>query len=89
MNCQQLAQRISSLRPELSDVEVARLCLVILSAGDDHRKLADEVGVAWPCRNPFQGIVARALEVVHAYEEALEILRDPQPPKPAPDRRAP
>lgn len=31
-------------------------------------------GVAWPCRNPFMGIVARAVELVHAYEEALAII---------------
>ncbi|MEX0818028.1 MAG: Ni/Fe hydrogenase subunit alpha [Pirellulaceae bacterium] len=46
------------------------------------RKLADEVGIDWPCFNPFQSIVARGLELVHAYEEALEILRDYQPVRP-------
>ena len=35
---------------------------------------------AWsPCRNPFQSIIARGLEVVHAYEEALAILQDYRP----------
>ncbi len=43
------------------------------------RQLSDEVGIQWPCFNPFQSIVARALEVVHAYEEALEIIRDYHP----------
>jgi len=43
------------------------------------RKLVDEVGIDWPCGNPFQAIVARALELVHAYEEAIEIIRDYQP----------
>ena len=33
-------------------------------------------------KNVFRSIVARALEVVHAYEEALEILRDYRPPQP-------
>jgi sulfhydrogenase subunit alpha len=46
------------------------------------RRLADEVGIAWPCANPFKSIVARGLEVVHAYEEALSILRDYRPAKP-------
>ena len=32
--------------------------------------------------NVFRSIVARALEVVHAYEEALEILHDYRPPQP-------
>ncbi len=35
---------------------------------------AESCGIAWPCRNPFMGIVARAVELVHAYEEALAIL---------------
>lgn len=46
------------------------------------RSLADEVGIDWPCHNPYQAIVARGLEVIHAYEEALSILRDYQPVRP-------
>ncbi len=45
--------------------------------------LSTEVGVQWPCFNPYQSIVARALEVVHAYEEALEIIRNYVPPDPS------
>lgn len=45
------------------------------------RRLADEVGIAWPCRNPYQSLVARGLEIVHAYEEALQILKTYTPPK--------
>ena len=40
------------------------------------RRLADEVGLAADCRNPFKNIIARCLELVHAYEEALSILRE-------------
>lgn len=40
------------------------------------RRLADEVGLPLNCCNPFKSIIARALELVHAYEEALGILRD-------------
>ena len=43
------------------------------------RRLADELNIDWPCRNPFQAILMRGLEIVHAYEEALEILRDYRP----------
>ncbi|RMG35762.1 MAG: Ni/Fe hydrogenase subunit alpha [Planctomycetota bacterium] len=43
------------------------------------RRLADEVGLEHPCRNPFRAIVARALEVVHAFEEAIGILRAYRP----------
>lgn len=39
------------------------------------QRLADEIGFEHPCRNPFRSIVARALEVVHAFEEAIAILR--------------
>ena len=36
------------------------------------RTLADEVAIDWPCFNPFKSIVARGLELVHAFEEALD-----------------
>ena len=38
-------------------------------------RLADEIGMSAPCRNPFKSILARSLELVQAYEEALSILR--------------
>ncbi len=47
------------------------------------RQLADQVGIAWPCFNPYQSIVARGLEVVHAFEEALSIMSDYQGCSPA------
>jgi coenzyme F420-reducing hydrogenase alpha subunit len=31
-------------------------------------------GVSWPCRNPYMGIVARAVELIQACEEALAII---------------
>lgn len=40
------------------------------------RRVADEVGIAWPCKNPFKSIVARGLELIQAYEEALGILKN-------------
>ncbi len=46
------------------------------------RQVSDDVGIAWPCRNPYRSIVARGIELIHAYEEALGILRDNQPPRP-------
>jgi coenzyme F420-reducing hydrogenase alpha subunit len=39
-------------------------------------RLADEIRFESPCRNPYKSIVARGLEIVHAYEEALAILRE-------------
>lgn len=47
------------------------------------RQLSDDVGITWPCFNPYQSIVARALELVHAYEESLQIIADYQPFAPA------
>jgi len=46
------------------------------------RLLADELKIESPCVNPFKAIVARGLELVHAFEEALDILRSYQPPQP-------
>lgn len=38
-------------------------------------QLSNHVGIKWPCFNPYKSIVARAIEVVHAFEEALEIIQ--------------
>ena len=46
------------------------------------QRVAEEVGFEVPCRNPQKAIIARALEVVHAYEESLEILKDYRPFQP-------
>jgi coenzyme F420-reducing hydrogenase alpha subunit len=37
------------------------------------RQAADECDIAWPSRNNFHSIVARAIEVAAAFEEALRI----------------
>jgi len=47
------------------------------------RRLAIDAGFANVCRNPFKGIIARAIELVHAYEEALSLLRQYNPKGPA------
>lgn len=47
------------------------------------QRLADEVGMESSCRNPFCGIIARGLELVQVYEEALNILRDYRPTGPS------
>jgi sulfhydrogenase subunit alpha len=43
------------------------------------REVAADIGFSVPCRNPFKAIIARGLELVHAYEEALDILRTYRP----------
>ncbi len=46
--------------------------------------VAKEVGMTPPCRNPFQSIVARAIETVYACDEALRLIANyTQPDKPA------
>lgn len=47
------------------------------------RRLADEIRYETPCQNPFRAILARGLELVHAYEEAIEILKSYRPPQPS------
>jgi coenzyme F420-reducing hydrogenase alpha subunit len=46
------------------------------------KQLATEFGFDRGCTNPYRGIIARAIEVVHAYEEALAIIKDYQRPDP-------
>lgn len=58
---------------------LARVNLNLEQLKPKARRLADEVGIDWPCWNPFQSIVARGVELVHAYEEAIEIIRDYEP----------
>jgi coenzyme F420-reducing hydrogenase alpha subunit len=44
------------------------------------REAALASGVEWPCRNPFKGVVARAVELVHMCEESLAIINAYQEP---------
>ncbi|MFO1019807.1 MAG: Ni/Fe hydrogenase subunit alpha [Planctomycetales bacterium] len=39
-------------------------------------RLADELQFPAPCTNPFQSIVARGIELVHAFETALGIIKN-------------
>lgn len=61
---------------------LARINLAREKLSPAARRLADEIGLEQPCQNPYKGIIARALEIVHAYEEALTILREYQPFQP-------
>jgi sulfhydrogenase subunit alpha len=40
------------------------------------RREAERCGVAWPSRNNFESIVARGVELIVAYEEALRIVKE-------------
>jgi coenzyme F420-reducing hydrogenase alpha subunit len=39
------------------------------------KRAAEKCGISWPSRNNFQSIVARAIEVIDAYEEAIAIVK--------------
>lgn len=39
------------------------------------RELTQEIGLRTPCTNPFKSIIIRALEVLHAVDEALRIIQ--------------
>lgn len=58
---------------------LARVNLNRLQLSPSAQRVADEIGWETPCHNPYKGIIARALEVVHAFEEGLEILRSYRP----------
>ena len=54
---------------------LARVILNRSHLSDTAQRLADEVGFPADCLNPFRSIIARSLELVHAYEEALSIIK--------------
>lgn len=60
---------------------LARMHLNYDRLSDSAKRTADEIGFSLPCRNPFRSIIARGLEMIHAYEEALTILQQYRPPK--------
>ena len=43
-------------------------------------ELASEAGLGATCRNPFQGIIVRAIEVLHACDEAIRLIENYEPP---------
>ena len=55
---------------------LARLNLAREQLPPGARSLLDELPLAWPCRNNFQSIIARAVEMAAAFEEAVAIVRD-------------
>jgi sulfhydrogenase subunit alpha len=61
---------------------LARVSLNVDKLSPTARRLADETKIDWPCFNPFKSIVARGLELIHAFEEAIEIIREYRPAHP-------
>lgn len=60
---------------------LARVSLNRDRLSESARRVADEIGFETPCYNPFKAIIARGLELIHAFEEGLQILRRYQPQK--------
>lgn len=54
---------------------LARVNLNLERLSPTARRVLGELRIAWPCHNIFQSIVARGLELIHAFEEALQIIR--------------
>jgi len=59
---------------------LARVNLNFARMGPDVTSVARETGIAWPNSNPYTSIVARALEVLYAINEALRVIDAYQPP---------
>ena len=55
---------------------LARVNLNRNRLSDAARRVADDIKFVTPCLNPFKAIIARGLEVIHAYEEALGVIRN-------------
>ena len=59
---------------------LARMALNHAQLRPQARALAAAYGLDRPCFNPYRSIVARAIEVVQAYEDALDIVQHYRPP---------
>jgi len=58
---------------------LARLNLNLEQLTPRARQIAESLNIDWPCWNPFQAIVARGIEIIHAYEEAVDIIQNYRP----------
>ncbi|MCA9221744.1 MAG: Ni/Fe hydrogenase subunit alpha [Planctomycetales bacterium] len=55
---------------------LARIALCLEQLPPQARQAAESCGINWPSGNNFHSIVARGIEVVAAFEEAIQIVRD-------------
>ncbi len=61
---------------------LARYALNSQRLPDEVRRAASAAGLGAVCRNPFQSIVVRAVELLYACQEALRLIEAYQPPEP-------
>jgi sulfhydrogenase subunit alpha len=62
---------------------LARLNLNADQLGSTARKVMDEIGLQLPLTNPYKSLIARAIELVQVYDEAITLARDYNPGQPA------
>jgi len=62
---------------------LARVNLNFEKLSPQARAVAEEIDFAPPVYNPFKSLIARGLELVHAFEESLAIIDDYQEPRPS------
>lgn len=62
---------------------LARVCLNYDRLSDTAKRVGDEIGHRSHQSNPFRAITARGLEMIHAFDEALRILKHYLPFRPA------
>jgi coenzyme F420-reducing hydrogenase alpha subunit len=55
---------------------LARINLCFEQLSPAAKRAAQACGIAWPSRNNFQSIAARAIEMIDAFEEAVAIVKD-------------
>jgi coenzyme F420-reducing hydrogenase alpha subunit len=61
---------------------MARYSLNSAQLSELAREAAEEAGLGESCRNPFKSIVVRAVEILYAFDEALRLIADYEPPDP-------
>jgi coenzyme F420-reducing hydrogenase alpha subunit len=59
---------------------LARFNLNFDRLSSDIRRLSTSVDLVPPCTNPFKSILVRLVEMTHAFEEALRVIDDYEPP---------
>jgi coenzyme F420-reducing hydrogenase alpha subunit len=59
---------------------LARFNLNFDRLSESCRRLATEIGLTPPCRNPFKSLLARGIEILYACEEAIRIIESYEPP---------
>ncbi len=59
---------------------MARYSLNSGQLSDPAREAAEDAGLGESCRNPFQSIVVRAVEILYAFDEAIRLIESYEPP---------